>query len=379
MEFGVPKEVRDLETRVGLTPAGVLALTEAGHTVYVERGAGAAAGFANEDYSRAGAQVVFSAAEAYGRADIVTKVTRPAAQEHAHFRTGQTIFSFLHLAVASPDLYQALRKRQITAIAYELIEDEERERPVLQSASEVAGRLTPAIAGQLLMGVGQRQPGRGILLSGLPGVPPAAVVILGGGVLGLNAARAFLGVGAQVTVLDNDLRQLQQLDELFDGQVTTMFSNEHNIRRAVAFADVLVGAVAVPGQRAPVLISREMVRTMKPGAVIIDFAIDQGGCVATSRPTTLRDPTYVAEGVIHHCVPTLTSVVGRTTSYATTNAALPFLLAVAEHGVQDALEQIPALKSGVVLHRGRLIHEQTAAALDQEVDREDGATETPHR
>lgn len=368
MEFGVPKEVRDLETRVGLTPAGVLALTEAGHTVYVERDAGAAAGFANEDYSSAGARIVFSPAEAYGRADIVAKVTRPAAQEHAHFRNGQTIFSFLHLAVASPDLYQALCKWEITAIAYELIEDEEGERPVLQSASEVAGRMTPIIAGQLLMGAGQRQPGRGILLNGLPGVPPAAVVILGGGVLGINAARAFLGSGAQVTVLDTNLRQLQQVDELFDGRVTTMFSNEHNIRRAVAFADVLVGAVAVPGRRAPVLVSREMVRAMKPGAVIIDFAIDQGGCVATSRPTTLRDPTYVAEGVIHHCVPTLTSVVGRTASYATTNAALPYLLAVAEHGTQNAVEQIPALKSGVVLQRGRLVHEETAAALDKDVE-----------
>jgi alanine dehydrogenase len=370
MEFGVPKEVRDLETRVGLTPAGVLALTEAGHTVYVEREAGAAAGFANEDYGKAGAQIVFSAAEAYGRADIVAKVTRPAAQEHAHFRSGQTIFSFLHLAVASPDLYQALAQSEITAIAYELIEDDEGERPVLQSASEVAGRLTPVIAGQLLMGAGQRHQGRGIVLSGLPGVPPAAVVILGAGVLGINAARAFLGMGAQVTILDVNLRQLQQVDELFDGRVTTMFSNEHNIRRAVAFADVLVGAVSTRGQRAPVLVSRDMVRAMKPGAVIIDYAIDQGGCVATSRPMTLRDPVYVAEGVIHHCVPTLTSVVGRTTSYATTNAALPYLLAVAEHGAQDALKKIPALKSGVVMHRGRLIHQETAAALDKAMDPE---------
>jgi alanine dehydrogenase len=368
MEFGVPKEVRDLETRVGLTPAAVLALTEAGHTVYVEREAGAAAGFANEDYSRAGAQIVFSAAEAYGRADIVTKVTRPAAAEHRHFRPGQTIFSFLHLTVASPDLQQALADRQITAVAYELIEDQEGERPVLQSASQVAGRLTPIIAGQLLMGVGPQQAGRGILLSGLPGVPPAAVVILGGGVLGLNAARAFLGSGAQVTVLDNNMGRLQEVDELLGGGVTTMFSNEHNIRRAVAFADVLVGAVSVPGRRAPVLVSREMVRAMKPGAVIIDYSIDQGGCVATSRPTTLRDPTYVAEGVIHHCVPTLTSVVGRTTSYATSNAALPYLLAVAEHGIQGALAHVPALQSGVVLYRGRLIHEETATALDKEVE-----------
>lgn len=368
MEISVPKEVRDLETRVGLTPAGVLALVRAGHTVYVEQNAGRAAGFSDEDYAAAGAQIVFSPAEAYGRADIVAKVTRPTAEEHALFRPGQTIFSFLHLTVASPDLYEALASREITAIAYELIEDEEGERPVLQPASEIAGRLTPVIAGQLLMGLPDLQPGRGILLSGLPGVPPAAIVILGGGVLGQNAARAFAGLGAQVTVLDRDVSKLQQLDERYQGRVTTMFANEHNINRAVQFADVLVGAIMVPGRRTPTLVTREMVRGMRSGSVIIDFSIDQGGCVETSRPTTLRDQMYVVEEVIHHCVPTMTAVVGRTTSYAISNAALPYLLAVAEHGVAETLEREPGLRTGLIVYDGHLVHEETAAALDRSIE-----------
>lgn len=368
MEIGVPKEVRDLETRVGLAPAGVLALTQAGHTVYVERDAGAAAGFSNEDYSNTGAHIVFSPAEAYGRADIVVKVTRPTAEEHNLFRSRQTIFSFLHLAVASPDLSDALARHQITAIALELIEDDEGDRPVLQPASEIGGRLSPIIAGNLLMGMPGLSPGRGTLLSGVPGVPPAAVVILGAGVLGQNAARAFVGLGAQVTVLDLDPRKLQLIDELFDGRVTTMFSNEHNLNRVVRFADVVLGAVAVPGRRAPILITRQMVKRMRPGSVIIDFSIDQGGCVETTRPTTLRNQTYVVDGVIHHAVPTMTSVVGRTTSYALTNALLPYVLAVADHGLQGALRQLPGLKPGITTYRGRLVDEVTAEALERQVE-----------
>jgi alanine dehydrogenase len=369
MEIGVPKEVRDLETRVGLTPAGVLALTQAGHTVYVERNAGREAGFSDEDYRRAGAQVVFSAAEAYGRADVVAKVTRPTAQEHALFRPGQTIFSFFHLPVASPDLYEALAAREITAITYELIEESDGSRPVLQPASQIAGRLTPIIAGKLLTSI-EPPVGRGILLSGLPGVPPAVAVILGAGVLGSSAARAFAGLGAQVTILELDIRKLQVLDEALGGRVTTMVSNEYNLTRAVQFADVLIGAAMIPGRRAPVLVSQDMVRSMRRGSVIIDLAIDQGGCVATSRPTTLRDQTYVAEGVIHHCVPNLTAIVGRTTSYAITNAALPYLLSVTEHGVAAAAALDPGLAKGVNLYQGRLVHPEVAAAMGREANGE---------
>jgi alanine dehydrogenase len=381
MEFGVPREVRDLERRVGLTRAGVLALGRAGHTVYVERDAGAGAGFRDEDYRQAGAQIVYSAAEAYGRADVVVKVTRPAAQEHALFRSRQAIFSFLHLSVASPDLFEALVEREITAVAYEMIRDQDGLLPVLLPLSQVAGRLAPIIAGQLLTSTYTQRGsiggvraglggGHGILLSGIPGVPPAAIVILGGGVLGSNAARAFVGMGAQVTVLDADVKKLQQLDDLLDGRVTTMLSNEYNLNRVVEFADVLVGCVLVPGRRAPVLISREMVRHMRPGSAIIDFAIDQGGCVETSRPTTLRDPTFVEEGIIHHCVPYVTATVARTASYALTNAALPYLLSVGAQGLPQVFEHEPALVGGVSLYQGKLAHRDVAAALGRwtEVD-----------
>lgn len=369
MEFSVPREVRDLEMRVGLTPAGVLALVQAGHTVYVERDAGTGAGFDDEVYRRAGARIVYSAAEAYGRADVVAKVTRPTADEYRLFRPGQTIFSFLHLTVASPDLYLALVEHEITAVAYEMIQEDDGVHPVLLPASEVAGRMAPIIAGQLLQS-DKKLPdlnGRGILLSGIPGVPAAAVVIVGGGVLGTNAARAFLGLGAELTVLDHDIRQLQRLDDRFEGRVTTMFANEFNLKRVVDFADVLVGAVFVPGRRAPVLVTRDMVRRMRPGSVIIDFSIDNGGCVETSRPTTLHDPVYVAEGVIHHCVPNLTAAVARTTSYAITNAALPYLLAVGKEGLAAAMRREPALVRGINLHRGKLAHPDIAAGLGREV------------
>jgi alanine dehydrogenase len=365
MEFGVPKEVRDLETRVGLTPAGVLALIQAGHIVYIEREAGASAGFTDEHYRRAGAQIVYSAAEAYGRADVIAKVTRPTAAEHHLFRHGQVICSFLHLTVSSPDLLEALANHEITAIAYETIQDEDGFLPVVVPMSEIAGRLAPIIAGQLLMNT---QGGRGMLLSGVPGIPPAAIVILGGGVLGYNAVRAFVGIGAEVTVIDRDIRKLQQLDDAFGSQVTTMIHNEYNLTRAVEFANVLVGCVLTPGRRAPILVNREMVRRMRAGSVIIDFSIDQGGCVATSRPTTLRDQTYIDEDVIHFCVPNFTAAVARTTSYALTNATLSYLLAIGQHGVLGALKRTPTLLQGVNLYQGDLAHPAIAAALGREPD-----------
>lgn len=365
MEIGIPKETRDLEMRVGVTPAGVLAMVQASHTVYVERGAGAGAGFSDEHYRRAGAHIVYSAAEAFGRADLVAKVGRPTAHEHQLFRHGQTICSFLHLSVSSPDLLEALIEREITAVAYDTMQDEDGLLPVVEPMSEIAGRLTPIIAGRLLM---NNKGGRGILLSGIPGVPPAAIVILGGGVLGFNAARAFLGLGAQVTVLDRDIRKLQHLDDTFRGRVTTMISNEYNLNRAITFADVFVGCVLIPGQRAPVLVSREMVRQMRPGSVIIDFSIDQGGCVETSRPTTLRDQTFVDEGVIHFCVPNYTAAVARTTSHALTNAVVPYLLTIGESGLLGALKQDPALVRGINLYQGNLAHPGVASALGREAD-----------
>ncbi|WP_420644155.1 alanine dehydrogenase [Candidatus Leptofilum sp.] len=364
MDFGVPREVRDLESRVGLSPAGVSTLAAAGHNVYIETGAGKSAGFSDENYRDAGGHIVYSAQEAYGRADVVAKVTRPTAAEHALFRPGQTIFSFLHLPVSSPDLLEALTERQITAVSYELIQEEDETRPVLLPASIIAGQMAPIVAGRLLR---SDYHGRGILLSGLPGVPAAVIVIVGAGTLGCNATRAFAGLGAEITVLDKDPRKLQKLYDKQYGRVTTMFANELNLKRATRFADVLIGAASQSGQRAPVLVSREMVKQMRRGSVIIDYAIDEGGCVATSRPTTLRNTTYEAEGIIHHCVPNITAAYGRTTSYAITNAALPYLLAVGTGDVQAASEQIPALKQGVTLVNGRLVHPKVAQALGQSI------------
>ena len=324
MKYGIPKEVRDMETRVGLTPGGVQSLVQAGHTVYVERDAGTAAGYHDEDYRRVGGEIVYSAAEAYGRADVVCKIARPTAAEHALFREGQTLFAFLSLASASADLREALAEKQITAIAYERIQQPDGSRPVLLAASEIAGRLAPIIAGNLLMSDG----GRGVLLGGLPGIPPAAVVVLGAGVLGNTAAHAFLGVGAQVVILDNDIDKLRQLEKELNGRVTTMYATPTNINRAVLFADVLVGAAAVAGERAPLLVQESQVKAMRRGSIIIDYAIDEGGCIATSRPTTRRNPTFTTHQVIHYCVPNITAAVGRTTSKAITYAALPYLLGV---------------------------------------------------
>lgn len=369
MHYGVPTEVRDLEKRVGLTPAGVLALTQAGHTVYVQRGAGAGAGFSDDVYRHAGANIAYSASEVYGRADIIAKIARPTADEHELFRPGQTIFSFFHLAVASPDLYQALVAHNITAVSYEMIQEDGGDHPVLIPASEVAGRLAPIIAGGLLRSNWNDNEGSGlgILLGGLPGVPAAAVVIVGGGVLGLNAARVFRGLGAEVTVLDKDVAKLRLVERTCQASINTMVANEYNLKRAVKFADVLVGAVMMPGERAPVLITRDMVKSMRPRSIIIDFSIDEGGCVETSRPTTLRDPVFVSEGVIHHCVPNLTASVSRTTSYAIVNAALPFLQAVGDHGLLAALRRMPALRRGVNLFQGNLSHARLAQALGREV------------
>jgi alanine dehydrogenase len=365
MEFGVPKEVRVLEKRVGLTPAGVAALEAGGHRVYIEHDAGARAGFRDEHYESVGGKIVYTAAEAYGRADVVVKVARPTQQEHKLFKDGQAILSFLHLTVASPDLHAALAKHNITAIAYEVMQDVDGMLPILMPMSEVAGQLAPIYAGQLLT---VPQGGRGILLGGLPGVARSIVIIVGAGTLGRSAARAFVGIGAQVLVLDNDVRKLRIVDEMFGGKVSTMIANEYNLSRMVGFADVLLGAVLKPGERAPILITREMVRKMRPGSVIMDFSIDLGGCVETSRPMSLSDPTFVAEEVIHFCVPNLPATVARTSSHALTNALQPYLLRMAECGLECALGELPALYQGVKMYRGKIASLRLARSLGREVE-----------
>ena len=366
MEFGIPKEVRDFqsEARVGLTPGGVNGLIRAGHTVYVEKGAGKGAGFEDEKYENYGAHIVYSAAEVYGRSDIVVKVARPVQGEYRHFRPGQTIFSFLHLHTASPDLLEALVAQEITAVAHEMIRDQKGFFPILLPMSEVAGRLSPIIAGQLLMNI---HGGRGTLLSGIPGVTRGSVTILGAGVLGSNAARAFLGIGAQVIVLDKNIRRLERLDAHLDGRITTMMSTQTNLERITQFTDVLVGAIQQPGERTERLITREMVQRMRPGSVILDFSIDDGGCVETSRPTTLNDPIFVTDGVIHYCVPNTPAAVARTTSYGLTNALLPYLKLIGHKGIIGMLEEEPSFAHGINLYHGKQSHPQISAALDRDL------------
>ncbi len=365
MEFGVPREVRVLEKRVGLTPAGVAALSSAGHTVYVEHNAGAGAGFRDENYEHVGGKIVYSAAEAFGRADVVIKVARPTQQEHRLFKHGQAILSYFHLTVASPDLHAALAQRHITAIAYEVMQDADGVLPILAPMSEVAGQLAPIYAGQMLT---SPQGGRGVLLGGLPGVARSIVIILGAGTLGRSAARAFVGIGSQVLVLDSDVRRLRLVDEMFGGRVSTMIANEYNLNRMVGFADVLVGAVLKPGERAPILITRQMVQQMREGSVIMDFSIDLGGCVETSRPTSLSDPTFVAEGVTHFCVPNLPAAVARTSSHALNNALQPYLLRMADCGLECALGEMPALYNGVKLFQGKIASQRLAKALGRETE-----------
>lgn len=360
MEFGVPREVREMEMRVGLTPAGVLALTNANHIVYVEKEAGIAAGFSDEAYRHAGAQIVYSAQEVYGRSQIIAKITRPTSEEHKLFRHNQTIFSFLHLHSSSSDLLEALEAQEVTAVSYELITQADGTRPVLLPASEIAGRIAPLIAGRHLR---SDQNGRGILLSGIPGVPAAAVVIIGAGTLGTHAARAFHNIGAEVTVLDINLHKLAQIHEWSNGHITTMYANELNLQKVLKFADVLIGAVSTAGQRAPILVSEENVKQMGHGSVIIDLSIDEGGCVATSRPTTLRNTSYVVHGVKHYCVPNVTSAYARTTSYAITNAAIPYLLATGAGELESLRPTVPGLLSGITLYQGKLANETVANAL----------------
>ncbi|HHS97181.1 MAG TPA: alanine dehydrogenase [Chloroflexi bacterium] len=359
MNIGIPKERRDLEMRVGLTPYGVRLLTHAGHICYVEQGAGEAAGFTDYDYERAGGQIVYSTEEVYRRADMVLKAVRPTREELEWLREGQILCGFLHLAAARKETVQTLLEKKVTAIAYETIQEDDGTLPVLKTMSEVAGRMAPQLAATYLQ---SNWGGRGVLLSGVPGIPAARVAILGAGVLGTNAARAFVGLGATVYVLDRNLERLRQIDEMFEGRVTTMVAYPFNIARVARFVEVLVGAVLVPGARAPVIVTREMVRSMKPGAVILDFSIDQGGCVETSRPTTLRDPVFIEEGVVHFCVPNAPGVLPRTSTHAFNNAAWPYIQRIAQVGLDQAAREMPALARGINTRDGEITHEALAAA-----------------
>ncbi|MGC9356980.1 MAG: alanine dehydrogenase [Anaerolineae bacterium] len=360
MDIGIVKERQPGEERVGLTPAGVSILTNGGHTCYVESGAGEAAGFDDYDYERLGGKIVYDGAELYDRSDLILKVLRPTMEEIDWMRRGQIVMGFLGLMAAPSEEVEALSERQITAVAYEMISPDGEDFPVLKTMSEVAGRLSPYIAGSLLM---RSNGGRGVLLNGVPGVSAGEVVILGGGVLGTNAARAFLGLGVKVFVLSPTLERLRYLDVHFKGQITTMISHDFNIAYLTRFADVVIGAVRVPGECAPKLITRQMLRTMRRGAVLIDFSIDHGGCAETSRPTDFENPTYIEEDIVHYCVPNVPGTVPRTSTHAFNNAAWPYIQTLLEIGPATAFAQEPALKRAVVMRNGDLVDPRLRSSM----------------
>ncbi len=352
MYIGIPKERRPFEYRVGLPPAGVEILTQKGHQVYVEHEAGVGAGFSDLEYEQSGARISYSADEVFGRADLLLKVARPTKEEIEWLRPGTTVAGFLHLASTQRDKVDLLLSKKITSIAYEQIELADGSLPVLRPFSEIGGSMTPTIAARFLQ---CNRGGKGILLSGVPGVPPAEVLILGSGVVATFATKAFLGLGAHVTVMSNDLAGLQGLHDRFPG-VVTMISSVRNIEKATAYADVVVGAVHVSGQRAPVLVTRKMVQNMKPRSVIVDLSIDLGGCFETSRPTTHELPVYVEEDVTHYCVPNMPSVVARTATHAFVNAAMPYIYEIANQGADAATSADLALEKALNTHDGKLLH-----------------------
>lgn len=352
MNIGIPKERRPFESRVGLSPAGVEILTQQGHQVYVEHEAGEGAGFDDREFEMAGARIVYSSEEAFVRADLLLKVTRPTREELDWLRPGTTVTGLLHLASSREDKIEVLLQKKITAIAYEQIETADGSLPVLRPFSQIGGRMSASIAARLLQ---NNWGGKGILLGGVPGVPPAEVVILGGGTVGVCATDAFLGLGAHVTVIDKDVNVLQQVYNRFSN-VVTMISTRRNIEKAIAYADVVVGAVLITGVRTPILITREMMQAMKPRSVFIDVSIDQGGCAETSRPTTHDHATYVDEGVLHYCVPNMPGVVARTATHAFVNAAMPYMIEIADSGAAQAMLKNPAIEKAVNTHNGELVH-----------------------
>lgn len=350
MYIGIPKESRPFEYRVGLSPAGVEILSQNGHQIFVEHGAGLGAGFSDQEYERAGARIAYSAEEVFGRADLLLKISRPLKNEMEWLKDGAILTGLLHLASSSQDQIDLLLEKKITALAYEQITDSSGALAVLRPFSLICGAMIPQIAARLLQ---NNWGGKGILLSGLPGVPSAEVVIIGGGVVGMSATQAMLGAGAQVTVIDKSLSVLEKVAERFPRAVT-MISTKRNLERATAFADVVIGAVLVSGQRAPVVVTREMVRAMKPRSIIIDVSIDQGGCFETSRPTTHEHPTFVDEGMVHYCVPNIPGVVARTASHVFLNAAIPYILEVANNGIEKVMVENPSIELAINTHDGKM-------------------------
>lgn len=358
MIIGVPKEVKDQENRVALIPAGVQALGEKGHRVIVERGAGLGSGIPDEKYEASGAEIVADAAAVYAQAELICKVKEPQSSEYFLLRKGQILFTYLHLA-PSPDLTQALLDREVVGIAYETVVTADRHKPLLEPMSEVAGRMAVSVAAYYLA---TPLGGRGVLMGGVPGVPPATVVILGGGTVGYNAASIAAGMGAWVYLLDVDVERMRVLDSLLPANVTTLMSNRHTIEESLKRADVVIGAVLIPGAKTPRLVTAEMLKLMKPGAVIVDVAVDQGGCIETTRPTTHSDPVYQVEGILHYCVANMPGAFARTSTFALTNVTLPYILQIANKGWRRAVRDNAELAAGLNVARGQITHPAVAEA-----------------
>ncbi|HEV7785303.1 MAG TPA: alanine dehydrogenase [Thermoanaerobaculia bacterium] len=359
MRIGIPKEIKDHEYRVGMTPASVHALVRAGHDVAVQQGAGLGSGIADQEYEQAGARLAPDAATLYGEAEMVVKVKEPVEPEYDLLQRGQNLFTYLHLAPL-PKLTDVLLEREVTGIAYETITDSQGRLPLLTPMSEVAGRMAVIVGASYMQRI---HGGRGTLLSGVPGVPAGDVVILGGGIVGLNSAKIAHGMGASVTILETNLDRMRYLDDVFLGAVTTLASNHHNLSASLRRADMLIGAVLIPGRSAPKLVTRDMLSLMKEGAVLVDVAVDQGGCFETTHPTTHSDPVYLVDGKVHYCVANMPGAVPRTSTFALNNATLPYALDLANKGIRQAVLDDPGLLAGVNTYKGHITYKAVADSL----------------
>ncbi len=359
MRIGIPKEIKDHEYRVGMIPAGVAALVAAGHQVVVQSGAGAGSGFADPQYAEAGARVEEDVDRVWAESEMIIKVKEPVKPEYGRMQRGQLLFTYLHLAPL-PELTDVLVEREVAGVAYETITDEEGRLPLLTPMSEVAGRMSVVVGASYLQ---KTHGGRGTLLAGIPGVPPGDVVIIGGGIVGINALKMAMGLGASVTVLETNLDRMRYIDDMFHGQVITLASNGHNLLAALKRADLLIGAVLIPGRAAPKLVTRAMIGQMKPGSVVVDVAVDQGGCFETTRPTTHSDPVYTVDGVVHYCVANMPGAVPRTSTFGLTNATLPYALALANKGLKQASLDDPGLLEGINTLKGFVTSKPVADSL----------------
>lgn len=362
MIIGVPREIKDNEYRVAMVPSGVKALSDAGHTVLVEKDAGAGSGIADTEFAAAGARIMDEASEVYRRADMIVKVKEPQSREYRYVRDGLLIFTFLHLA-AEKHLADILLRSGCTALGYETVETGEGGLPILGPMSEIAGRLSVQVGAHYLM---KSYGGEGVLLGGIPGTERGRVVIIGAGNVGANAARIAVGLGAEVTVLNRSVEKLKYLDDIYGGRINTLISNHYNVERATGECDLLIGAVHMAGSRTAKVVTRQMVSRMKKGSVIVDVSVDQGGCVETIVPTTHSQPTYDVDGVIHYGVANMPGAVPRTSTFALTNATLPYIMNIAGLGLKEATVRDPALKRGVNVHRGRVTHPGVAGAIGKE-------------